>query len=93
PPTGRDKTSLMFVTPHMPGALVKMLEPIAKAGINLLKLESRPTKFKNWDYCFFVDLEGHMDDSPVDKTVKQMKNTCQYLKWLGSYPRSQDEEF
>lgn len=91
-PTGRDKTSLMFVTAHIPGALYKVLEPIAEAGINLLKLESRPTKFKNWNYCFFVDLEGHMDDDPVGETVKRMKSTCQYLKWLGSYPRSQDED-
>ncbi|MCJ7617604.1 MAG: prephenate dehydratase [Desulfobacterales bacterium] len=87
--TGNDKTSIMFATSHVPGALYRALEPIAKAGINMLKLESRPTKHENWSYFFFVDLEGHIEDPKVQDTVSQMKNICLYLKCLGSYPTAQ----
>lgn len=87
--TGNDRTSIMFVTSHVPGALYRVLEPIAKAGINMLKLESRPTKHENWSYFFFVDLEGHIEDPKVQDTVSKMKNICLYLKLLGSYPRAQ----
>ncbi len=85
--TGKDKTSIMFVTPHAPGALHKALEPIAKAGINMVKLESRPTKYENWNYFFFVDIEGHIEDPNVNETIERMKKICMYIKWLGSYPR------
>ena len=86
--TGEDKTSLMFVTAHMPGALYKVLQPIAENGLNMVKLESRPTKHENWSYFFFADLEGHMEDEIVQKTVTEMKKICLYLKILGSYPKS-----
>ncbi len=85
-PTGKDKTSLMFVTAHMPGALYKVLTPISEAELNMLKLESRPSKHENWTYIFFLDLEGHMDDEALKKTVLEMGKACLYLKWLGSYP-------
>ncbi len=87
-PTGCDKTSVMFVTHHIPGALYKALAPIADAGINMDKLESRPTKYENWNYFFFVDLHGHIMDPIVKKTVTNMKKQCQYLKILGSYPNT-----
>lgn len=86
PPTGDDKTSIMFVTAHVPGALFRVLEPIAREGINMLKLESRPTKHENWSYVFFVDLEGHADDAAVKRCLSEMKGHCQFLKVLGSYP-------
>ncbi len=86
--TGDDKTSIMFAASHIPGALYKTLGPIAQAGLNMLKLESRPTKYENWSYFFFVDLEGHMDDAPVRDTVEKMKPLCLFMKYLGSYPRS-----
>ena len=85
--TGYDKTSIMFVTSHVPGALNRVLSPIADAGINMVKLESRPTKHENWNYFFFVDIEGHIEDAIVKKTISEMKNLCLYLKCLGSYPR------
>ncbi|MEA3280536.1 MAG: prephenate dehydratase [Thermodesulfobacteriota bacterium] len=85
--TGKDKTSIMFVTAHVPGALHNALEPIARAGINMVKLESRPTKYENWNYFFFVDIEGHIEDPNIDETLTKMKNLCMYLKCLGSYPR------
>jgi chorismate mutase / prephenate dehydratase len=90
-PTGNDKTSLMFVTAHMPGALYKVLTPISEAGLNMLKLESRPSKRENWTYIFFLDLEGHMDDQVVKQTVTEMGKLCLYLKWLGSYPFTPSE--
>jgi len=86
--TGNDKTSIMFVTAHIPGALYKSLAPIAESGINMVKLESRPTKYENWNYFFFVDLEGHIEDPNVKETVDKMKKLCMYIKYLGSYPRA-----
>jgi len=86
--TGEDKTSIMFSAPHVPGALYKVLEPIAETGINMLKLESRPAKHENWSYFFFVDLEGHMDDAVVNKTIENMKKICLFLRVLGSYPKA-----
>lgn len=87
-PTGKDKTSLMFVTAHAPGALYKVLTPIAEAGLNMVKLESRPSPHENWSYCFFLDLEGHMDLPEVKKTVDAMRGLCLFMKFLGSYPQA-----
>lgn len=87
--SGDDKTSIMFAASHIPGALYKTLGPIADAGLNMMKLESRPTKYENWSYFFFVDLEGHMDDAQVRDTVEKMKPLCLFMKYLGSYPRSE----
>ena len=86
--TGNDKTSIMFVTDHIPGALYKALGPIAESGINMVKLESRPTKYENWNYFFFVDIEGHIEDPNVKETLERMKRLCMYIKYLGSYPRA-----
>lgn len=86
--TGADKTSIMFSAPHIPGALFNVLEPIAKAGINMLKLESRPAKHENWSYFFFVDLDGHRDDLEVYETIESMRKICLFLRVLGSYPRA-----
>jgi chorismate mutase/prephenate dehydratase len=87
-PTGRDKTSIMFVTTHVPGALHHALKPLADYGINMVKLESRPTKHENWSYFFFVDVEGHGDDPAVAKAFKLMQAHCLYMKKLGSYPQT-----
>ncbi len=89
--TGDDKTSIMFVTAHVPGALYRVLKPVGEAGINMVKLESRPARFENWSYCFFVDLEGHMEDARVRETVDRMKSLCLHLKHLGSYPRAREQ--
>ena len=90
PRTGKDKTSIMFVTSHVPGALFQALEPVAELGINMVKLESRPTKNENWNYFFIMDLEGHMEDTPIAAIINQMKHRCLFLKCLGSYPRMQE---
>ena len=84
--TGTDKTSIMFSTKDRPGALFTILEPFKQAKINLTKIESRPSKRKAWEYIFFVDMGGHMDDKKVKKAIDEVKEGCLYLKILGSYP-------
>ena len=88
--TERDKTSLLFATHHVPGALYKVLKPINDAGLNMVKLESRPSRHENWSYHFFVDIEGHIEDSPVvQQAVDEMKRVSMMLKCLGSYPKAE----
>jgi len=91
PETGNDKTSIMFVTAHSPGALYKVMAPIARANINLLKLESRPISSAKWNYCFFADLEGHLADEDISGILDHLRSICQHIKWLGSYPRAIEE--
>lgn len=88
PKTGRDKTSIMFSVKDRPGALYDILEPFKKAKVNLTKIESRPSKRKAWEYIFFVDMEGHIEDKSVSRAINEMKNNCLFLKLLGSYPCS-----
>ena len=68
------------------GSLLKMLMPLAERGINLSKVESRPSKRRPWDYYFFIDVTGHYDDPPVREAVAELKKFCPLVKWLGSYP-------
>ncbi len=86
--TGNDKTSLVFAIKDSPGALYKMLRPFADRGLNLTKIESRPTKTKAWEYLFFVDLDGHISNENVKKAVEELAPVCSFLKVLGSYPKS-----
>jgi len=86
PPTGKDKTSLIFSIKDKVGALHDMLVPFRKLEINLTKIESRPSKKKAWDYYFFVDLIGHREDVKVKKALDQLESMCKYLKVVGSYP-------
>lgn len=86
--TGNDKTSVLFSVKDEPGILCRMLEPFARRGINLSKIESRPFKKKAWEYIFFLDLAGHCSDPEVAAALEELKECCQFLKILGSYPRS-----
>jgi chorismate mutase/prephenate dehydratase len=88
--SGRDMTSFLIslgdsAASH-PGALLKMLLPLAKRGINLSKIESRPSKKRPWDYLFFIDVTGHYDDPAMQDAVRQLNRFCPLVKWLGSYP-------
>jgi len=83
-----DKTSLMFSVKDEPGILYRMLEPFANRGINLSKIESRPFKKKAWEYIFFLDLNGHISDLDVAEAVRELRECCQYVKVLGSYPKA-----
>jgi chorismate mutase/prephenate dehydratase len=86
-PTGRDKTSIMFSTKDEPGVLYRLLRPLAEAKLNLSKIESRPLKKKAWEYVFFIDLDGHIENKKVARAIRQMEKQCSYLQILGSYPR------
>lgn len=88
-PTGRDKTSILFTTPHVPGALHKALAPFSRAGINLLRIESHPMRERMWDYLFFVDFEGHAEGKRTAKVLREMKARTTFIKNLGSYPRGE----
>jgi len=84
-PSGHDKTSLMFSVKDEPGILYRMLEPFSHNNLNLSKIESRPLKKKAWEYIFFLDLEGHIDQENVRKAVEELGTFCQFVKVLGSY--------
>jgi chorismate mutase / prephenate dehydratase len=88
PPTGDDRTSLMFSTVDRAGALYHALAPFRRCRINMTKIESRPSKRKAWEYFFFVDCEGHMEDRRLAKAISLLSVHCSYVKVLGSYPDS-----
>lgn len=85
-PSGKDKTSLVMATQNKPGAMVDLLEPLAKHGVSMTKFESRPSKQGLWDYVFFVDVEGHETDAPVKAALHDLRQRASWLKVLGSYP-------
>lgn len=85
-PSGRDKTSLVLGAPNQPGAIVKLLQPLADAGISMSKLESRPARSANWEYVFFVVCEGHREDPHLATTLAKIGRHAAFLKILGSYP-------
>jgi len=87
-PTGKDKTSLIFAVRDEPGALYRALEVFYESGINLTKIESRPSRRRAWDYVFFIDLEGHARDKKVAQTLGKLKERTQMVKILGSYPKA-----
>jgi len=87
-PSGDDKTSIVFSVKDEVGILHRMLEPFAKNRINLTKIESRPLKHKPWEYLFFLDFEGHMKESRVQRAIKKLQRRCVFIKVLGSYPCS-----
>lgn len=86
PPTGDDKTSLMFGVKDQPGALVHALQPFRQHDINMSRIESRPSKRKAWDYFFFVDLQGHARDEKLARALEELSQHCSLVKILGSYP-------
>jgi chorismate mutase/prephenate dehydratase len=87
-PTGEDKTSLLFAVQHRAGALYSALESFKKFGLNMTKIESRPSRSKAWEYFFFVDVEGHAEDEQVKTTLADLTGHCAVLTILGSYPRA-----
>lgn len=87
PRTGHDKTSIVvFQRADAPGSLLSILQEFAARAINLSKLESRPTKRGLGDYCFLIDLEGHIDDELVADALRNLKSKQHDVKFLGSYP-------
>ena len=86
-PTGNDKTSVLFIAKDQVGILYRILEPLARAKVNLSKIESRPLKKRAWEYMFFVDLDGHMHNPRISKVLEKLKDKCSFFKILGSYPK------
>jgi chorismate mutase/prephenate dehydratase len=86
-PSGNDKTSLMVAVHNQAGALYSLLEPIARHGVSMTKIESRPSRISKWDYVFFVDVEGHVEDENVAAAIQELASQASLFKVLGSYPR------
>lgn len=84
--TGRDKTSVMFSVKDRVGALHDTLKAFKENSINLTKIESRPSKKKAWEYYFFVDFNGHCEETRVKKALGELEKSCMFVKILGSYP-------
>ena len=90
PPSGNDKTSVLVSASGTegPGALLHLLGPLARHGVNMTRIESRPSRRRKWDYVFFVDLDGHADDPPVKKALDEVKEKATLFKVLGAYPKA-----
>jgi chorismate mutase/prephenate dehydratase len=88
PRTGNDKTTLAFSLHDGRGALMRVLSVFDEEGVNLTRIESRPSREKPWDYVFLADLEGHRDDASVARAQARLAERCPLVKHLGSYPRS-----
>lgn len=85
-PSGKDKTSLVMSAANRPGAVHDLLTPLAKHGVSMTKLESRPARSGLWEYVFFVDIEGHQQDGKVSAALAELKQAAAFVKVLGSYP-------
>ena len=88
PPSGNDKTSIVFSTKNQPGALYEALGEFARRSINLTKLESRPTRQKPWQYNFYLDFDGHREDAAAREALADVEKLTIFLKVLGSYPKA-----
>ena len=86
PPSGRDETSLVMSAANKPGAMHALLEPFAKHGVSMSRIESRPARTGLWEYLFFVDIVGHRDDPVVKAALAELAAKAPFLKLLGSYP-------
>lgn len=85
-PSGNDKTSLVMSAANRPGAVHDLLAPLARHGVSMTKLESRPARSGMWEYIFFVDIEGHQSDAKVATALAELKQVAAFVKVLGSYP-------
>ena len=86
PPSGADKTSLVLATRNVPGAIHELLTPLARHGVSMTKLESRPARTGLWEYVFYVDVEGHVRDGRVASALGEIEAKASFYKNLGSYP-------
>mgnify|MGYP003666716593 CR=1 FL=1 len=84
--SGQDRTSLVCSAPNRPGAVHGLLEPFARHGVSMSKLQSRPARGGMWEYVFYVDLEGHQADPPVAAALAELAERASFVKILGSYP-------
>jgi len=90
PASGNDKTSMLVSATGTegPGVLLHLLGPLARFGVNMTRIESRPSRKRKWDYVFFVDLDGHAEDEPVRRALEEIKSKASLFKVLGAYPKA-----
>jgi chorismate mutase/prephenate dehydratase len=89
PPTGDDRTSLLVSIADKAGALHQAIAAFRRYKINMTKIESRPSKRKAWEYFFFIDCDGHVEDRKVAKALEVLGEHCNFIKILGSYPNTE----
>jgi chorismate mutase/prephenate dehydratase len=89
PRTGHDRTSLVVSVHDSPGVLLRVLEPLARRGVNMTRIESRPAPRRAWEYVFFLDLDGHEADETIAAALRDIEGASAEVKLLGSYPRGQ----
>jgi len=88
PPSGNDKTSLLVSVNNKPGALYELLQPIAQHKISMTRIESRPSRQAMWEYVFYIDVNGHRDDSGLAATLAALEEKTFAVKVLGSFPKA-----
>ncbi|MFZ4790114.1 MAG: prephenate dehydratase [Candidatus Competibacteraceae bacterium] len=86
-PSGDDKTALLVASLNRPGALFNLLEPLARNNVSMTRIESRPSRRGMWDYVFFIDLDGHIQDAPVAMALTELCKQASLFRVLGSYPK------
>lgn len=87
-PSGCDKTSLLVSSQNKPGALYRLLGPLAEHGVSMTRIESRPSRKGIWEYVFFIDIEGHAEDSHIANVLKELEHEAAFVNLLGAYPRA-----
>ena len=86
--SGKDKTSLLVSAPNESGSLYRLLEPFAKNKVSMTRIESRPSHGANWEYVFFLDLDGHVEDPPLQQALEELQHVADLVNVLGSYPKA-----
>lgn len=84
--SGEDKTTIMVSAPNKVGSLFELLKPLYDAGVDMSRIESRPSRQTNWEYVFFIDLIGHVNESKVSEALDELESKSAYFKLIGSYP-------
>ncbi|WP_296943344.1 prephenate dehydratase [uncultured Massilia sp.] len=84
--SGQDRTSIVLAVPNRAGAVYRLLAPLATHGVSMTRFESRPARIGTWEYYFYVDVEGHVEDAPVARALDELKANAAFFKVLGSYP-------
>jgi chorismate mutase/prephenate dehydratase len=87
--SGHDCTSLVVSVANRPGAVHDMLVPLKTHGVSMTRFESRPARSGQWEYYFYIDLQGHPDEPQVDQALRELRKTCAFFKVLGAYPVDQ----
>ena len=89
--SGNDKTTILVSTSDTAGGagvLHHLLQPLAANGVSMTRIESRPSRRKNWDYVFFIDLEGHAEESPIAEALAELQQNSSLFRILGAYPKA-----